>query len=263
MNACQAIIFDMDGVIVDSEQHHERAFLDVVRAIGHAERNEIIFSSYIGRSDQILWKDFVAKHNPGYTAEKLLEMKSHRVVELIREEKPLFEGLPELVEKLAAKYRLALASGSGRTIVDAVLALRGLRRFFEATVSDSEVSKSKPAPDIFLRAAELLGVGPQACCVIEDSKPGVAAALAAGMSVIAITNTHRAAELAHATHVVNTYVQIEQLLRRYSVNQEFSPAKLVAPTGSRLYRRLLIGRASLKCDHPCGQELRLRYTREL
>jgi len=72
--------------------------------------------------------------------------------------------------------------------------------------------RGKPAPDIFLRAAELLKVAPEECWVIEDSKPGVAAGLAAGMRVIAITNTHRAAELAHATHVVGTYAQIERLL---------------------------------------------------
>jgi beta-phosphoglucomutase-like phosphatase (HAD superfamily) len=79
-------------------------------------------------------------------------------------------------------------------------------------VSGSDIQRGKPAPDIFLRAAELLKVAPQSCCVVEDSKPGVAAGLAAGMRVIAITNTHPAKELQHATHVVGTYQEIERLL---------------------------------------------------
>jgi len=134
------------------------------------------------------------------------------VIELIRSERPLFEGLPALVEKLAASFQLALASGSERAVVDEVLQLQGLRRFFAATVSGSDIQRGKPAPDIFLRAAELLGVTPGECWVIEDSKPGVAAALAAGMPVIAITNTHTAAELSAATHVVGSYQEIERLL---------------------------------------------------
>ena len=112
-----------------------------------------------------------------------------------------------------------LASGSERQIVEEVLALEGLRRFFVVTVTASDVKRGKPAPDIFLHAAELLGVKPNACCVIEDSKPGIAAAIAAGMRVIAITNTHPAEELAHATCVVSTYEQIEHLLMPNSSDQ--------------------------------------------
>ena len=93
-----------------------------------------------------------------------------------------------------------------------MLEIERLGRFFGAVVTDSDISHGKPAPDIFLRTAELLKVPPQACCVIEDSKPGVAAGLAAGMEVIAITNTHPAEELRHATHVVQTYQEIERLL---------------------------------------------------
>jgi HAD superfamily hydrolase (TIGR01509 family) len=143
---------------------------------------------------------------------ELLAMKRQRVVELIRREQPLFAGLPELLEKLAARYVLGLASGSEREVVEEVLGIKRLGRFFSAVVTDSDVQHGKPAPDIFLSAAALLNVTPQACCVVEDSKPGVAAGLAAGMKVIAITNTHPAEELRHATHVVRTYEEIERLL---------------------------------------------------
>lgn len=202
----------MDGVIVDSEPRHERAFQDVARSIGYGDSHGIRFADYIGRRDRELWEDFISKNQPPHSLEELLEKKRHRTVEILRSEQPLFEGLPQLVEKLAARAPLALASGSERFIVDEVLKFRDLRRFFSATVSSSEITHGKPNPEIFLKAAKLLGVEPESCWVIEDSKPGVAAALAAKMRVIAITNTHPAEEFGHATAVVKTYGQIEKLL---------------------------------------------------
>ena len=214
MNPVAAIIFDMDGVIVDSEPRHERAFMEVIREIGFADCLRLKFADYIGRSDKELWIDFVALHKPPQPLDDLLAMKRQRVVRIIAEEQPLFDGLPEVVGNLAARYPLALASGSERAVVEAVLDLKNLRTCFRVTVSGSDVARGKPAPDIFLRAAELLGVPPAGCLVIEDSKPGVAAALAAGMRVIAITNTHPAAELRQATHVVQKYSEIEPLLTK-------------------------------------------------
>ena len=202
----------MDGVIVNSEPLHEQAFYDVAREIGYDSLGGLSFPDYIGRSDFELWVDFIAKNKPTQSLEELLGRKRQRVIEVLREVQPLFPGLPELVEKLAARYPLAIASGSEHIVIQAVLALRGLYRFFPAVVSASDVRRGKPAPDIFLRAAELLKVAPRHCWVIEDSKPGVAAGLAAGMKVIAITNTYPAAELRQATHVVKTYEEIERLL---------------------------------------------------
>jgi HAD superfamily hydrolase (TIGR01509 family) len=212
VSPCKAVIFDMDGVIVDSESRHERAYLDVVQALGYSDNHGLRFADYVGRSDDILWQDFIAKHNPPQPFEELLALKTQRVVELIRRDQPLFKGLPALVGKLAGRYTLALASGSERAVVEEVLRLDGLGRFFSAVVTGSDVKNGKPAPDIFLRAAVLLKVAPHECCVIEDSKTGVTAGIAAGMQVIAITNTYRADELAHAPHVVDTYEEIERLL---------------------------------------------------
>jgi len=212
MKQFKAVIFDMDGVIVDSESRHERAYLEVVSELGYGDNHGLRFADYVGRSDDTLWRDFIAKHKPVQPFEELLALKTQRVVDIIRREQPLFDGLPELVGKLAARYTLALASGSERAVVEEVLRLDGLGRFFPAVVTGSEIQNGKPAPDIFLRAADLLNVAPQECWVIEDSKTGVTAGIAAGMQVIAITNTYRAHELAHATHVVGTYGEIEQLL---------------------------------------------------
>jgi HAD superfamily hydrolase (TIGR01509 family) len=212
MQQLRGVIFDMDGVIVDSEPRHERAFLKVVRQIGYGDKLDMRFADYIGRSDMVLWMDFVAKHKPPQSLAELLDLKRRRTIQILRREQPVFAPVPGLLERLATRYALALASGSDQGVVAEVLKFKGLRRFFTAVVSGSEIRHGKPAPDIFLRAADLLSLPPQSCCVIEDSKPGVAAALAAQMQVIAITNTHPARELRQATHVVRTYEEIERLL---------------------------------------------------
>jgi beta-phosphoglucomutase-like phosphatase (HAD superfamily) len=97
-------------------------------------------------------------------------------------------------------------------VIDEVLALRGLRRFFPVVASTQDVGKTKPAPDVFLYAAKLLGVPPERCAVIEDSAAGVTAARAAGMTVIAITNSLPREQLAHADRIVDTYEELEHLL---------------------------------------------------
>jgi HAD superfamily hydrolase (TIGR01509 family) len=202
MTNAAAVIFDMDGVIVDSEPRHERAFLEVVGELGYGDNHGVQFAKYVGRTDREIWVDFVTRHHPAHSLEDLLAMKRARVLDLLRRDQPLFQGLPELVEKLAVRYRLGLASGSEPLVVEEVLRFRELRRFFSVVTTSSEVKHGKPAPDIFLLTARRLGVQPHECWVVEDSRPGVAAGLAAGMRVIAITNTLPAAELAHATKVV-------------------------------------------------------------
>jgi HAD superfamily hydrolase (TIGR01509 family) len=202
----------MDGVIVDSEPHHERAFHEVLHELGYPELGGLTFSHYVGRSDRELLIDFIARNRPPHSLDELLTRKRERVLGVLREVKPIFAGLPELVQKLAAQFPLAVASGSEHPVIQAVLALRELQPYFSAIVSSTDVKHGKPAPDIFLRTAELLKVDPRDCVVIEDSKPGVAAGIAAGMQVIAITNTHRASDLKAATRVVDSYAAIEQLL---------------------------------------------------
>ena len=212
MKPFRSIIFDMDGVIVDSEPLHERAFREVLDEIGFGRNHGIDFADYYGKSDLVVWRDFVARHRPAQPLEELLTRKEERFAALLRREDPIFVGLPELLEKLSGRLPLGLASGSRHPTINAVLALRGLRRFFRAIVSSEDVQHGKPAPDIFLRTARMLGVAPQECCVIEDSAAGVDAALAAEMTVIAITNSLPPEKLARATQVVGTYPEIERWL---------------------------------------------------
>lgn len=207
-----AVIFDMDGVIIDSEPLHEQAFRDVFADLGYGDTHGIHFPDYYGRSDEALWHDFVQRHQPPHPFDDLMASKRQRLIQLIRHHQPIFKGLPELVAQLAARFPLAVASGSPHPVIDEVLAMEGLQRFFTAVVSVTDVGRPKPAPDVFLRAAELLNVKPANCCVIEDSAVGVTAARSAGMSVIAITNSLPADQLGHASSVVNNYQQIGSLL---------------------------------------------------
>lgn len=212
MKRFDAVIFDMDGVIVDSEPWHEHAFREIFHELGYGDRHGIDFRSYIGRSDRALWEDFIAKHTPPQPLEDLLALKQNRLIEILRRKQPIFDGLPDLVVKLARHYPLAVASGSNHPVIDEVLAMKQLRRFFPVVASTQDVGKTKPAPDVFLYAAKLLGVPCGRCCVIEDSAAGVTAARAAGMEVIAITNSLPPEQLSHAHHVVDTYEAIAELL---------------------------------------------------
>jgi HAD superfamily hydrolase (TIGR01509 family) len=212
MKPFSAVIFDMDGVIVDSEPRHEKAFLEIFDRLGYGQTHGIHFPDYIGRSDKAVWLDFIANHKPSYTYEDLTAMKQNRFLEILRAEQPIFDGLPELVAKLNVKYPLAVASGSLHPVIDEVLVLKNLRSFFSAVVSSQDVAKGKPAPDIFLRAADLIKKKPAECVVIEDSVAGVEAGRAAGMQVIAITNSFAAEKLGRADHIVKNYDEIERLL---------------------------------------------------
>jgi HAD superfamily hydrolase (TIGR01509 family) len=212
MKAAEAVIFDMDGVIVDSEPLHEQAFQEVLNEIGFGQNHGLDFTEYYGKSDRVVWQDFFARHQPAQTLDELADWKQRRFFQLLQRAVPVFEPLPKLLERLSSRYRIGLASGSPHRVIHEVLALKNLRRFFAAAVSAEDVVHGKPAPDIFLRTAELLKVRPEHCWVIEDSVAGVDGARAAGMRVIGITNTFSALDLRRASHVVDTYEAIERIL---------------------------------------------------
>jgi HAD superfamily hydrolase (TIGR01509 family) len=210
----QAIIFDMDGVIVDSEPLHEKAFMETFDDLGYAQTHGIHFADYLGRSDRAVWEAFIAKHQPSQTFDELTDLKESRLIGMLHERKPLFAPVPNLIRDLAARYPLALASGSVHRVISAVLEIGNLRHFFGPVVSAQDVAHGKPSPDIFLRAAHLLGVPPESCCVIEDTVAGITAGRAAGMHVIAITNTYPASALHQAHQIVESYDPIARFLLR-------------------------------------------------
>ena len=212
MKQFKAIIFDMDGVVVDSEPRHQQAFKDVFKEIGYEHRHGMIFEEYLGKSDKRLWEDFIAKHQPDFTLKKLLDWRQERFIEIINQERPLFPEIPQLIGELHSRLPLAIASGSLHPVIDAVLKIENIRRYFSAVISSSDVAEGKPAPDIFLRAADDLETAPHDICVIEDSEAGIEAGVRAGMTVIAITNSLPRQRLGAAHHIVDNYAEIRTLL---------------------------------------------------
>ena len=200
----------MDGVIVDSEPLHEQSFLEVWDELGYGENHGIHFPDFYGRSDRVVWEAFIEKHNPTPAIEELIGLREERLIRMLREQEPLFDGVTDLIQRLAKRYPLGLASGSIHRVIDEVLALQNLRSYFKGITSSEDVSEPKPSPEIFLLSAKRLGVSPENCCVIEDTVNGIKAAKAAGMTAVAITNTFDASSLfdAGADTVCSNYSAI-------------------------------------------------------
>ena len=188
----------MDGVIVDSEPLHEQSFLEVWDELGYGENHGIHFPDFYGRSDRVVWEAFIEKHNQTAAIEELIGLREERLIRMLRKQEPLFDGVTDLIQRLAKRYPLGLASGSIHRVIDEVLAIQNLRSYFMDITSSEDVSVPKPSPEIFLLSAKRLGVLPEKCCVIEDTVNGIKAAKAAGMTAVAITNTFDASSLFHA-----------------------------------------------------------------
>jgi len=183
----EAVIFDLDGLLIDSEQVWDDVRREYVRERG-------------GRWHDGAQRDMMGMSSPEwsrYVAEELgvdlpPEQISADVVALVearyRERLPVLPGAPEALERLARRWPLGLASSSNRELIDLVLDVAGWAAYFEVTVSSEEVDRGKPAPDVYLEAARRLGTAPGDCAAIEDSRNGIRSAVAAGMRVIAIPN---------------------------------------------------------------------------
>jgi HAD superfamily hydrolase (TIGR01509 family) len=183
----EAVVFDLDGVIVDSEQVWDAAREALARERG-GRWHEKAQQDMMGMSS-VEWSrymhDVIGLKDP---PEEISAEVVRRLEATYREELPLIDEAPKAVARLAERWSLAVASSSNRPIIDLVLELGGLDRFFRATVSSEEVARGKPSPDVYLEAARRLGVAPTKSAAIEDSRNGILSAKAAGMRVIAIPN---------------------------------------------------------------------------
>jgi HAD superfamily hydrolase (TIGR01509 family) len=183
----EAVVFDLDGVLLDSEHVWDGVREQLARERG-GRWHERAQADMMGMSS-VEWSrymhDVIGLPEP---AEEIDAEVVRRMLARYEEELPLIEGAVDAVRRLAGSFRLALASSSDREIIDVVLVRAGLAELFEVTVSSEEVARGKPAPDVFLEAARRLGVPPERCAAIEDSGNGIRAAHAAGMRVIAIPN---------------------------------------------------------------------------
>jgi HAD superfamily hydrolase (TIGR01509 family) len=182
-----AVVFDLDGVIVDSEH-----VWDEVRQRLAEERG--------GRWHDQASRDMMGMSSPEWSRymhdviglqeppEEINAEVVRRLEAVYRERLPLIPGAVEAVERLSARWPLGLASSSNREVIDLVLEAAGLTGSFRATVSSEEVPRGKPDPDVYLEAARRLDVEPELCAAVEDSENGIRSAKAAGMRTIAIPN---------------------------------------------------------------------------
>jgi len=182
-----AVVFDLDGVIIDSEELWDEVREDLARERGgrwSAQAQADMMGMSSTEWSRYLHEVVGLPEPPGEISREVVE----RMLARYSESLPLVDGAVDAVKRLAAHWRLAVASSSNRELIDRVLEVSGLARYFEVTVSSEEVGRGKPAPDVYLEAARRLGVDAARSVAIEDSASGIRSAHAAGMHVVAIPN---------------------------------------------------------------------------
>jgi HAD superfamily hydrolase (TIGR01509 family) len=185
----EAVVFDMDGVLIDSEQVWDDIRENLARERG-------------GRWSDRAQRDMMGMSSPEWSRymhevvglpespEEINREVVERLLGRYGGGPPWLPGAVETLRRLAAAVPLGLASSSNREVIDAVLAAGGIADLFGATVSSEEVARGKPAPDVYLEAARRLAVDPARCAAVEDSHNGIRSAKAAGMRCVAVPNEH-------------------------------------------------------------------------
>lgn len=202
--AMHAVIFDMDGVIVDSEPYSMRALIEVLREHGIDPTPEDLQRSY-GRTIREDFAHYFRKYGVTADLDAAIVRKHARYCQLAAGQLKPFPGVMALVERLRRHgYRLGLASSGSQAKVELGMHALSINGIFDTIVTGDDVTQSKPHPEIYLLAARRLGVEPAACVVIEDAPAGVQAAKRAGMRCIAVTNSVARAQLLEADLIVDS-----------------------------------------------------------
>jgi beta-phosphoglucomutase len=203
-----AVIFDMDGVLVDSYHAHYKSWKAIYGELG-IDYTEETFTSDFGRTSRDILRRTMGDDLSDERVRELDGRKEAIYRDLLRESFPAMDGAAELLEGLAAEgFRLAIgSSGPPENVALAVERLPGAKHF-STTVTGADVSRGKPDPQVFLIAAERLDVPPAACAVVEDAVHGITAAKRAGMTAIALTGTLERSELSAADAVVDGLRQL-------------------------------------------------------
>jgi HAD superfamily hydrolase (TIGR01509 family) len=182
-----AVVFDLDGVLIQSEEVWDEVRERYVRERGgryDAEIQRAMMGMSSTEWSRYLHEAAGVPDEPARVNAAVVE----RMLAAYRAHLPLIDGALDAVERLSQAFTLAVASSSNRPIIDGVLAAAGLAGFFAVTVSSEEVARGKPAPDVYLEAAHRLGLAPERCAAVEDSHGGIRSAKAAGLRVLAIPN---------------------------------------------------------------------------
>jgi beta-phosphoglucomutase family hydrolase len=194
----QAVLFDMDGVVVDNLPYHVDAWLLFCERKGIPLTREIFYRELNGMNSKDTFEWFYKREMSRAEIEVLEDEKEFIYRDFYRDHINPAPGLLEFLKTLRAHgIKTALATSAGPGNIDFILDGLGIRDQFDAVIGGAEVRKGKPDPEIYLKAADLVGVEPGLCWVIEDSLQGIAAGQSAGMRVVGISTSHTPAELAH------------------------------------------------------------------
>jgi len=209
----QAVVFDMDGVIIESEMTHYRA---ICEAMG--EKMKVSYKVFLeqctGGDERFAMGKMAAFSDMSYDEELFQEWsrrKGKAYMRLVSEEACAMPGAIELVESVAEQLPIGLATGSRRSDIDAALHVLGggcLEGLFQTIVTSGDVDNPKPHPATYSKAVEDLGVEPSACFAIEDSPNGIASAVGAGLRVIGVAVMHDASKLSRAERIVSTLADV-------------------------------------------------------
>jgi beta-phosphoglucomutase len=210
----RAVVFDFDGVIANSEPLHFRAYRDVLRERGIALTDRAYYDNYLGYDDVGAFRAIAEDAGTAISDREIADLvarKAVRMEELERDASVLFPGAREAIERSAAKWPLAIASGALKAEIVRVLERESLSRFFPVVVSAEDTPASKPDPAPYRRAVELLSAAvddlhPSQCVAVEDSKWGLLSAAAAGLHTVAVTHTYPWNDLAAASEQVITHL---------------------------------------------------------
>lgn len=208
----KAVIFDMDGVLIDSEPLHHKIFKAYIHNKFGLMISDEEYNTFIGTTNKSIFTALQNRHGVKGNIDAYIEEYEEEYFAYLMTatgEKPIY-GVDHLIKKLhQAGMRVALASSSPKKHIDIIVEMFGLNEFFAQKVSGQEVKRGKPAPDIFLRAAELLQVSPEECLVFEDSKNGIVAAKEAGMKCIAFYNRNSGnQDLSAADKIIYSFTEM-------------------------------------------------------
>jgi len=207
-NNDMGVIFDLDGVLVDTGWAHRQSWLDMGEQEGFSMSDEFFYRTF-GMQNYMIIPMVIGHELPREEVDRMADWKEQRYREIIADHLEPAEGAKSLLDSLRNMgFRTAVGSSAPRANLDLVLEIADLRIHFDACVSGEQVRHSKPAPDTFLKAAEELGLRASRCAVVEDAVQGVEAGKAAGMPVAAVTTTRKRADLAIADIVVDSLTEL-------------------------------------------------------
>lgn len=206
----KAVIFDMDGVIIDSEPIHFEVDMQTMKDFGcNISKEEL--NKYVGTTNKYMYTDIKNNYKIDKSVEEIINYRSEMAKRKVIESDLIpIQGIRELLKDLKNKnIPAAIASSSPRDFIEVVVSKFGLEDYFSCILSGEEVENGKPAPDIYVETSKKLGIPPKECTVIEDSKNGVLAAKEAGMKCIGFKNINSGdQDLSKADCIVNSILDI-------------------------------------------------------